>query len=191
MLDFVVDKLPEGARPIGDGYYRVGRRTYVEADAVDYSTGEVKGRVYRDIRFEYLDPTPIAIPIYLKRAETTDQRIKRMMNEQRAWEKWCQRVDEGIEDMDDFEVPERPMFTSKYEDYLDLRKEAAKIAEKDVMSEAIKRSKRRRGDKAQMDIEDIPEVKKKSPKSSTENVDKSKIGHNKGPKIDEDEPFYE
>lgn len=174
-MDFIIEKLPKEATPIGNGFYRIGSRTYQEADAVDYSTGEVKGKVYRDIRFEYLDPTPVQIPIYLKRAETTDQRIKRLMNEQRSWEAWCKRVDEGIEDMDDFDVYDRPEFTSKYEDFLDLRREASKISDEEVDGEVKKRTKRRSSDN-QLDIEKDTEL---STKPSSKNVDKG--GHNNPP----------
>lgn len=183
-MDFIIEKLPKDAVSIGDGFFRIGRRTYQEADAVDYSTGEVKGKVYRDIRFEYLDPTPVQIPIYLKRAETTDQRIKRLMNEQRAWEAWCKRVDEGLEDLDDFDIPDVPEYTSKYEDFLDLRREARSISDEEVEGEVKKRRKRRKSDSDnQLDLEDKI---KESPEQSTKNVDKSdKIGHNKGPKLEE------
>lgn len=161
---FILDKLPKDAAPIGGGYFRIGSRTYVEADAIDYSTGEVKGRVYRDIRFEYHDPTPVKVPIHLKRAETTDQRIKRLMNQERSWMEWCKRVDEGIEDLDDFEFEDQPMFTSKYEDFIDLRREALNISDEDVKQKV-----------------------KKSSDKSTDDVDKkSMMGHNKGPKLDDE-----
>lgn len=181
-MDYVLHALPKDARPLGSGYYRVGSRTYVEADAIDYSTGEVSGRVFRDIRFEYPDPTPVHVPIYLKRAETTDQRIKRLMNEQRSWEAWCKRVDEGIEDMDDFDIPERPEFTSKYEDFLDLKREASRIPLEEVEGEIKKRTKRRKSD-AQMDIEDV--IPDKSTKQSSDIVDNPNIGHNRGPSLKE------
>lgn len=180
--------LPKDAVPLGGGYYQVGRRRYIEADVINYETGEVVGKEYRDSRFEYPDPTPVHVPIYLKRAESTDQRIKRLMNEQRAWEEWCKRVDEGIEDIDDFDIPERPMFTSKYEDYLDLRREAQRISAEDLAEEVQRRNrKKRRRQEDQMDIEDFTEDPEESPKKSPNPVDKnSKMGHNKGPKMDEE-----
>lgn len=171
-MDFVLKQLPKDAKSIAPGFYRVGSRVYTEADAIDYATGEVKGRVYRDIRVEYLDPTPVSVPIYLKRAETTDQRIKRLMNETRAWEEWCRRVDEGLEDLDDFEFVERPEFTSRYEEYIDLRREALSISDEEVEEVKKAKSKRRSSDK-QLDLEDEIE---KSTKSSTKIVDKT--GHN-------------
>lgn len=172
-MDYVLHNLPKSAFPLGGGFYRVGSRTYVEADSINYETGEVSGRVYRDIRFEFPDPTPIQVPIYLKRAETTDQRIKRLMNEQRAWESWCKRVDEGIEDMDDFEFEDRPEFTSKYEEYIDLRREASRISDEEVEVIKAKRRNKRRSDDNQLDLEDKIE---ESTKQSTKIVDKS--GHN-------------
>lgn len=179
-MDYIIEKLPQNAKPIGDGFYRIGHRVYQEADAIDYASGEVKGRVFRDIRFEYHDPTPVEIPIYLKRAETTDQRIKRMMNEQRAWEAWCARVDEGLADLDDFEVVERPEYTSRYENYLDLRREARRISDDELQNVVKSKKQRRNSDKF---TEPSPENGDKSD-ITVKSKSKSKIGHNKGPKLD-------
>lgn len=86
--------------------------------AMDDLTGEVlKKPVERSTRLEYPDPIPVEIPVQLKRPESTDDKIRRLMNEQRAWEAWQSRGDENDDDESDFseayEDPDTP--ASPYE----------------------------------------------------------------------------
>lgn len=69
----------------------------------------------RFTRFEYPDPVPVQLPIYLQRPESTDDRIRRLMSEQRAYIAWQMRQEETEEDEFDFDddgidpdLPESP-----------------------------------------------------------------------------------
>lgn len=92
---------------------RGDRRLY--SGTVITPDGEVVTRNDLDARFEYPSPIPIEIPVGLRMPESTDQRIKRLMNEERAWQIYSRRQEERREDMDDFEYEDDPMFISEYE----------------------------------------------------------------------------
>lgn len=152
-MEYIIDKLPKEAVEISPGLWGINGRRYVKAFAFDEKSGSMVKPVFRDLRYEVLDPTPIEIPVALKRPESTDQRIKRMMTEQRAWEAWAKRVDEGEIDFEDFDLEDDSPYTSKYQAWLDLRREMKDISDEDV-----------------------------------EDYRKKKMGHNKGPKMDDDRP---
>lgn len=82
-------------------FRRTSRGRYM-ADYTDPRTGEVIAQE-RSTRLEYPDPVPVEVPVYLKRPESTDDRIRRLMSEQREWIAWQQREDESEDDEHDFD----------------------------------------------------------------------------------------
>lgn len=97
---------------------KFSRDYQVEVEVLDEETGEVTTVTeIRNSRYEYPDPIPVAIPLALRRAETTDEKIKRLMNEQRAYEQYLAVEEESLLDADDFEVDDDldPNFVSEYE----------------------------------------------------------------------------
>lgn len=54
-------------------------------------------------RLEYPSPVPVEIPVALRRPETTDDKIRRLMNETREWEAWQAREEESEDDEMDFD----------------------------------------------------------------------------------------
>lgn len=71
----------------------------------DPDTGEVVEAVdqVRSTRLEYPSPIPVEIPIYLRKPESTDDRIRRLMEEQREWIAYQQREEESEFDENDFD----------------------------------------------------------------------------------------
>lgn len=57
----------------------------------------------RYTRFEYPSPVPVEIPISLRAPESTDDKIRRLMNEQREWIAWQEREEETEDDEHDFD----------------------------------------------------------------------------------------
>lgn len=99
-----VQKLPVVNDEFEESYLRrnyKGRYLYAGPDPL---TGEIpKEPVERNTRREYPDPIPVEIPVALRRPESTDDKIRRLMNETRAWEAWCERQDESDLDEGDFD----------------------------------------------------------------------------------------
>lgn len=170
-MDFILKTLPKNAERISEGLWRIDGRRYARALAYDEETGEMSQPVYRDIRFELLDPTPLEIPVALKRPESTDQRIQRLMKLNREWERYAAWVDSG-EDPDDFdfELPEDAQFTSKYQAFRDLSTEMRNITDEEV-NEKMSKMGHNKGPKLENE-EMFPENKKEPPKQSTKTVDK-------------------
>lgn len=187
-MSIYFEKLPKEAVEVSPGLWNVNGRRYMKAFVFDEDTGQMSKSVFHDIRYEVLDPTPLEIPVALKRPESTDQRIKRLMTEQREWEKWAKRVDEGEIDLEDFDPDDPSPYTSKYQAWLDLKNEMKSISDDDVEDyrkskmghnkgpkmDDDRQKKSSKKDDDQLDIEDITEDPKQPPKRSTKNVDNFK-----------------
>jgi len=93
--------------PLADSFeteklIRSNYRGRYEVNYVCPYTGDELHEV-RSTRLEYLNPVPVEVPVYLRRPESTDDRIRRLMNEQREYIAWQQRHDESEDDERDFD----------------------------------------------------------------------------------------
>lgn len=70
-------------------------------------SGRVKASL-NDDGSEKLDPTPIAIPVELRRPESMDQRIAKILAHSLAVAKAGQEID-SFADADDFDIPDDPI----------------------------------------------------------------------------------
>lgn len=96
-------------------YKRNSRQIPFTVEVMDEQTGEVINEVQmRDTRYEYPDPTPLQLPLALQRAESTDDKIKRLMTAQRAWMSFAERADETLEEEDDFDPDPEDLIDPRY-----------------------------------------------------------------------------
>lgn len=97
------DKLPLILNREDEAYFRKTNRGKYEVNYVDPDSGEVIEAI-RSTRLEYPSPIPVEIPIALRKPESTDDRIRRLMNEQREWTLWQNREEETEDDETDFDA---------------------------------------------------------------------------------------
>lgn len=101
--------------------FRLANKGAYILERVDPETGEIV-KENRFTRFEYPDPVPLELPTALRMPESTDQRIRRLVAEQRAWEAYANRMDETFDDWLD-NNPEEDLgdFISRHEMEEDAR----------------------------------------------------------------------